>query len=72
MIGYDVENLVGKQFSIDQTEYAIVDVRNIQGDTMIYAEPVTAAAGPGRAAFRYVDIEVNLVQNATSATGEVA
>jgi hypothetical protein len=27
---------------------------------MVYAEPVNAAAGPGRAAFRYADIESTL------------
>ena len=55
-----VEYLVGKQFRIDKTDYAIVDVRNIQGDTMIYAEPTKTASGPKRAAFRYDDIESKL------------
>jgi hypothetical protein len=52
-----VENLIGKNFRLEETQYAIVDVRNIKGDTLIYAEPAAGAAGPGRAAFRYVDIE---------------
>ncbi len=55
-----MENLVGRRFSIDDMDYAIVDVRNIHGDTMVYAEPTTKSAGPGRAAFRYVDIETRL------------
>ena len=58
-----MEHLVGQRFSIENTDYAIVDVRNIQGDTMIYAEPAVAAAGPGRAAFRYADIEAHLRQD---------
>lgn len=52
-----MENLIGKNFQLEETQYAIVDVRNIKGDTLIYAEPASGAAGPGRAAFRYVDIE---------------
>jgi hypothetical protein len=56
-----MEHLVGKRFSIDDMDYAIVDVRNIRGDTMVYAEPTRQKpAGPGRAAFRYVDIEQRL------------
>ena len=55
-----MEKLVGQRFSIEDIDYAIVDVRNIQGDTLVYAEPAGAAAGPGRAAFRYADIEVHL------------
>jgi len=56
-----VQNLVGKQFTIDERDYAVVDVRNIRGDAMIYAEPLNSQAGPGRAAFRYVDIETTLI-----------
>lgn len=55
-----MDNLVGRHFIIDDTDYAIVDVRNIKGDTLIYAEPAAQSAGPGRAAFRYVDIESHL------------
>jgi hypothetical protein len=55
-----MQNLVGRRFSIEDTAYDIVDVRNIQGDTLIYAELATPAAGPGRAAFRYADIESHL------------
>ena len=59
-----MEQLVGQHFSIEDVDYAIVDVRNIQGDTMVYAEPAAQAAGPGRAAFRYADIEAHLRQDA--------
>ena len=59
-----MENLVGRRFTIEDKDYAIVDVRNISGDTMVYAEPTGRSAGPGRAAFRYVDIEPRLEQNA--------
>ncbi len=63
-----MDNLVGRRFSLDDTDYAIVDVRNIQGDTLVYAEPTKHAQGPGRAAFRYADIESQLVnQSAESA-----
>ena len=60
-----MENLIGKNFRLEETQYAIVDVRNIKGDTLIYAEPADRAAGPGRAAFRYVDIKP-LIEPTTS------
>jgi hypothetical protein len=56
-----VQNLVGKQFRIDKRDYAVVDVRNIRGDAMVYAEPLNGQAGPARAAFRYADIETTLI-----------
>ena len=55
-----MDSLVGRSFCIDEQDYTIVDVRNIDGDIMIYAEPPVPAKGPGRAAFRYVDIETRL------------
>jgi len=55
-----MDQLVGQRFHLENTDYTIVDVRNIQGDTLVYAEPVSKAQGPGRAAFRYVDIEAHL------------
>ena len=55
-----MQNLVGRQFTINECDYAVVDVRNIRGDAMVYAEPLNTKAGPGRAAFRYVDIEPTL------------
>jgi hypothetical protein len=55
-----VEDLVGKKFAIDDADYAIVDVRDVDGVVMVYAEPVSGARGPGRAAFRYTDIQSQL------------
>ncbi len=55
-----MQYLVGKHFVLNEVDYAIVDVRNIEGDSMVYAEPVQADKGPGRAAFRYADIASSL------------
>ena len=50
-------NLVGQTLAVEERQYRIVDVRRVGGETMVYAEPVAEAKGPGRAAFRYADIE---------------
>ena len=55
-----VNELVGKLFYIEGSGYTIVDVRNVDGETMIYAEPPEPVKGPGRAAFRYADLEHQL------------
>ena len=55
-----VNELVGKLFYIDGSGYTVVDVHNIDGEMMIYAEPPESVKGPGRAAFRYADIEHQL------------
>ena len=52
-----MKELLGKTFSLDDDSYTIVDVRKIDGEMMVYAEPPETARGPGRAAFRYADIE---------------
>lgn len=52
-----MDNLVGKKFVIDQMDYSIVDMRDVDGVVMVYAEPVDGAKGPGRAAFRLEDID---------------
>ncbi|MGK0222067.1 MAG: hypothetical protein ACI9ON_001305 [Limisphaerales bacterium] len=54
-----MENLVGKCFTIDESQYLVVDVRNIDGEVMVYAEP-PQTKGPGRAAFRLTDIALKL------------
>lgn len=54
-----MEDLVGKSYTIDESQYRVVDVRNIDGEVMIYAEP-PHAKGPGRAAFRLNDIALKL------------
>lgn len=63
-----MQNLVGKQFTINECDYAVVDVRNIRGDAMVYVQPMNAQAGSGRAAFRYVDIETILNAQQTTLT----
>ena len=55
-----MEHLVGKKFIIDDADYVIVDVRDVDGEVMAYAEPVDGNRGPGRAAFRYADIQPNV------------
>ena len=59
-----MNELLGKRFHIEQSDYTIVDVRKIGGEVMVYAEPPGLAKGPGRAAFRYADIESHLESNA--------
>lgn len=55
-----MQELIGKQFSLEQHQFRIVDVRNFSGNYMVYAEP--AATEPKRAgeaarrAFHFEDI----------------
>lgn len=63
-----MESLLGRRFSLQDVEYAIVDVRNMQGETMVYAEPASASHGPGRAAFRYADVEPQLIAEPAQAS----
>jgi len=64
-----MQDLVGQCFSLAEGRYRIVDVRNLAGESMIYAEklhedrrePAGPASGhrhqhPHRAAFHYNDI----------------
>ena len=56
-----MKDLVGQCFSLAEGRYRIVDVRNIAGDSMVYAEKVQEVAEhqrhlPRRAAFHYDDI----------------
>jgi hypothetical protein len=70
-----MRDLIGQSFPLADRVYRIVDVRQVAGDAMIYAEPAdpaptaTAArdgmvsAGPARAAraaFHYRDIAAHL------------
>jgi hypothetical protein len=65
-----MRNLIGQSFPLADRVYRIVDVRQVAGDAMIYAEPVAeptivsnAGAGPARAAraaFHYRDIASHL------------
>jgi len=40
-----VNNLVGTNFLIDETDYRIVDERDVDGVVMVYAEPVRGTWG---------------------------
>lgn len=58
-----MQDLVGKVFAVGDGEYRVVDVRNLGGESMVYAEVVeqTIAAdgprrGPQRMAFHFSDI----------------
>ena len=55
-----MNNLVGTNFLIDETDYKIVDVRDVDGVVMVYAEPSDGSRGPGRATFRYDDVRCQL------------
>jgi hypothetical protein len=71
-----MRDLIGQNFPLADRVYRIVDVRQVAGDAMIYAEPVGSAAPAGdpasgtprlaeplraaRAAFHYRDIVEHL------------
>lgn len=55
-----MKELLGRRFNVKESDYTIVDVRNIDGEVMVYAERPKPSKGPGRAAFRYTDIEIHL------------
>ena len=40
-----MNNLVGTNFLIDETDYRIVDERDVDGVVMVYAEPVRGTWG---------------------------
>jgi hypothetical protein len=60
-----MRHLVGRSFAVADGRYRIVDVRQLGGDALVYAEAVLpagrtpnqrTAAAPARAAFHYQDI----------------
>ena len=55
-----MQELLGRTFSVGNGEYRVVDVRQLSGELMVYAEQlaarVTEAGKPRRAAFHYGDI----------------
>ena len=59
-----MHDLIGRNFSLNDCLYAIVDVRNIGAETMVYAEPSPSApeslTSSARAAFHFTDIEALL------------
>ncbi|MCZ6712191.1 MAG: hypothetical protein O7B25_17640 [Gammaproteobacteria bacterium] len=63
-----MQDLVGQCFSLAEGRYRIVDVRNIAGESMIYAENLQEVREhqprlPLRAAFHYSDIVEYLTPN---------
>ncbi len=51
-----MRELVGQKFSVADVLYLIVDVQNVAGAVMVYAEDQAKRLGPKRAAFHYDDI----------------
>ncbi len=59
-----MQDLLGRTFSVADGRYRVVDVRNLNGEAMVYAEalpPADEPAGkakpkPRRMAFHYADI----------------
>jgi hypothetical protein len=62
-----MQDLVGKSFTVGDGEYRVVDVRRMNGDSMVYAEAtkrsVQSPRQPQRMAFHYGDI-ANLLTTA--------
>ena len=59
-----MQELLGRKFSVGDGEYRVVDVRNLSGELMVYAEELAADTAeshkPKRAAFHYGDIAARL------------
>lgn len=51
-----MQELVGKSFKLSDLDYVIVDVVDIRGDKMVYAEARQPARGARRAAFHLNDL----------------
>jgi len=66
-----MQDLVGKSFTVGDGEYRVVDVRRMNGESMVYAEatkPNTKSPRqPQRMAFHYGDI-ANLLSRVDSKT----
>ncbi len=54
------KGLLGRQFSLGKRQYSVVDVRNINGEMMVYASPEN---GQMRAAFRMEDLSEHLTES---------
>lgn len=65
-----MQELIGKQFSLEQNQFRIVDVRNFSGNYMVYAQKHEATAQDAsdapRKAFHFEDI-AHLISHARSA-----
>ena len=56
-----MDEILGRQFRVDEICYTVVDVRNFTGDTLVYAESDAEEKGhSARTAFHYTDIETIL------------
>ena len=59
-----MQDILGRTFSVGDGEYRVVDVRQLSGEVMVYAEQTTEEAPedrrPRRAAFHYGDIAARL------------
>ena len=51
-----MRELLGHGFSVAEEQFLIVDVKNVAGEVMVYAEAQAKLLGPRRASFRYEDI----------------
>lgn len=77
-----MQQLIGQSFELGQERYRVVDVRRMNGESMVYAEaqspgqarstgsaqPATAGLHPQRMAFHYSDIAdlLDAVSNRTA------
>ena len=59
-----MQDILERTFSVGDGEYRVVDVRQLSGEVMVYAEQTAEAAmedhKPRRAAFHYGDIAARL------------
>ena len=59
-----MQDILGRTFSVGDGEYRVVDVRQLSGEVMVYAEDTAEEAKearrPRRAAFHYGDIAARL------------
>lgn len=58
-----MQDILGRTFSVGDGEYRVVDVRQLSGELMVYAEQTAeepAQRKPQRAAFHYGDIAARL------------
>ena len=59
-----MRELLGRTFSVAEGEYRVVDVRQLSGEVMVYAESTAkvhpTGRRPRRAAFHYGDIASRL------------
>jgi len=64
-VGMKMQELLGQTFRVGEETYRIVDVRQLSGERMVYAESLAESEDgkprrPRRAAFHYGDIATRL------------